>query len=87
MRLPLLLLSCLCAADVAYYQTSVGDQRRIAITCCCPCLCPVQELHDAMRKHIELHFHSELSSDELVLAPYPMAIKKRVLRSGGRQWP
>lgn len=40
-----------------------------------------------MRKHIELHFHSELSSDELVLAPYPMAIKKRVLRSGGRQWP
>ena len=40
----------------------------------------MQDLSDAMRKHVELHFQSELSSDDHVLAHYPMAIKKKVLR-------
>lgn len=39
-----------------------------------------KDLHDAMRKHIDLHFQSELAADELVLQPYPEAMKKRVLR-------
>ncbi len=33
-----------------------------------------------MRAHLELHFESEMSSDDKVLAIYPSAIKKRVLR-------
>ncbi len=33
-----------------------------------------------MRQHLELHFESEQSSDDKVLAIYPSAIRRRVLR-------
>lgn len=33
-----------------------------------------------MQQHLELHFLGDISSDEKLLATYPSAIKRRVLR-------
>uniref|UniRef100_A0A7R9VK40 Cyclic nucleotide-binding domain-containing protein n=1 Tax=Chlamydomonas euryale TaxID=1486919 RepID=A0A7R9VK40_9CHLO len=38
------------------------------------------QLHSAMKQHLELHFHSEQTSDERVLKDYPRPIRRRVLR-------
>ena len=33
-----------------------------------------------MQQHLELHYLGDISSDEKLLATYPSAIKRRVLR-------
>ena len=35
-----------------------------------------------MRQHLDLHYHNEHSADAKVLAIYPTAITRRVLRCG-----
>lgn len=53
----------------------------LAMSCCYAVLWLTQELHDAMKEHVDLHHHSAQVSDEQVLGIYPTAIRRKVLRS------